>query len=404
MAGLCWVVVGLAVFLSAENGLAAVDQNKLARIVDAILKEYGRHAMFSLAIRIPDNQNQNINQILKQVFKSDPGNDVKKKINNGEVYIGSRVIAAKVLKRSKGSTDNAESRVVDHLYHFTNRCNPNTKDMLLFYVYSSPCVEQRSNRHNILRRIKNIQRWNSFAVVFSGIYRPRDGLPSTDQQRRGALQLLGMSIGLNNIFRCHGPCGRMKCSCCSCGTQVVDYCVLDDTKLSTASIQPNGSNRKNNFGNGATVKGLTIVLLFSLKKPVLSDCVHCSNTLTLRRQQKNWTTSEHHSDVLLQKMANLLCITVTLVFLLSAGCLAVVDQNRLRGLILQIKNMRKDIPGMYSVAVSVTDQQSYNLPATLPSKEDKDKINNGLVYNDDKLIVAKRKPPRTCRVACFGTC
>ncbi|XP_062282402.1 uncharacterized protein LOC133987151 [Scomber scombrus] len=256
MAGLCWVVVGLAVFLSAENCLAAVDQNKLARIVDAILKEYGRHAMFSLAIRIPDNQNQNINQILKQVFKSDPGNDVKKKINNGEVYIGSRVIAAKVLKRSKGSTDNAESRVVDHLYHFTNRCNPNTKDMLLFYVYSSPCVEQRSNRHNILRRIKNIQRWNSFAVVFSGIYRPRDGLPSTDQQRRGALQLLGMSIGLNNIFRCHGPCGRMKCSCCSCGTQVVDYCVLDDTKLSTASIQPNGSNRKNNFGQGGSGKGV----------------------------------------------------------------------------------------------------------------------------------------------------
>ena len=39
MAGLCWVTVMLVFFLSAENSLAAVNQNGLAGNGDGILKE-----------------------------------------------------------------------------------------------------------------------------------------------------------------------------------------------------------------------------------------------------------------------------------------------------------------------------------------------------------------------------
>ena len=39
MAGLCWMAVVLAVFLSAENSLAAVDQNRLAAFVDGVLSK-----------------------------------------------------------------------------------------------------------------------------------------------------------------------------------------------------------------------------------------------------------------------------------------------------------------------------------------------------------------------------
>ncbi|CAK6983840.1 Hypothetical predicted protein, partial [Scomber scombrus] len=68
------------------------------------------------------------------------------------------------------------------------------------------------------------------------------------------------------------------------------------------------------------------------------------NTLTLRRQQKNWTTSEHPSHVLLQKMANLLWITVTLIFLLSAGCSAHRDPKYEADLIAALANAEQKKP------------------------------------------------------------
>ncbi|XP_042247462.1 uncharacterized protein LOC121883116 isoform X2 [Thunnus maccoyii] len=85
MAGLCWVTVMLAFFLSAENSLAAVNQNRLARIVNGILGEYRINEMFSLAVSIPENQNQDTDQILQQVFTSDPGDNVTNKIINDEM-------------------------------------------------------------------------------------------------------------------------------------------------------------------------------------------------------------------------------------------------------------------------------------------------------------------------------
>ncbi|XP_044201185.1 uncharacterized protein LOC122976658 [Thunnus albacares] len=251
MAGLCWVTVMLAFSLSAVNSLAAVDQNRLARIVDGILEEYETKGMFSLAVSIPENQNQNTDQILQEVFRSDPGNNVRNKINNGGVYIGSRVVAAKVLRRLNGGADHAESRVVDHLNRLHNSRNAN--DMLLFYVYASPCIEKCSSEthhENILRRINHIRQWRSYAVVFSKIFIPKNHEPNTDQQRREALQRLGMyqvnqgSIGLDNIFRCDGPPGQMQCTSCSSDNQVADYCVQFQ--------QPQQGNRKGRFGQGGS--------------------------------------------------------------------------------------------------------------------------------------------------------
>ncbi|KAL7405393.1 hypothetical protein ABVT39_028368 [Epinephelus coioides] len=230
MAGLCWMAVMVAFFLSAENTSAVVDQNRLALFVNGILGEYRTEGMFSLAVSIPDNQNQNINDILQNIFRSDPGNKVKNAINNGQVYNGTRVVAAKVLKRTNGRPDHAESRVVDELDRLFRRSNPN--DLLLFYVYASPCVEKcSSDKHqqSILERIKRIRHWSDYAFVFTKIFKPRSGNTNTDEQLRGALQRLGSSVCLEHIFRCD-----RQCTSCSNGGNVADYCVSDSTSPSTS--------------------------------------------------------------------------------------------------------------------------------------------------------------------------
>ncbi|XP_042284059.1 serine/arginine repetitive matrix protein 2-like [Thunnus maccoyii] len=82
MAGLCWVTVMLAFFLSAENSLAAVNQNKLAGNGDGILKEYVTEG--SPAVTIPENQNQNTDKVNQEVSRSDPGDNVTRSPENPE--------------------------------------------------------------------------------------------------------------------------------------------------------------------------------------------------------------------------------------------------------------------------------------------------------------------------------
>ncbi|XP_041789725.1 uncharacterized protein si:dkey-96g2.1 [Chelmon rostratus] len=229
MAGLCWMAVMLVIVLSTENSLAAVNQNRLANIVNGILREYRINSMFSLAVRVPDDQSREINDILKQVFQSDPVEDVRNTLNRDEVYIGSRVVAARVLKRTEGA-DHAESRVVGYLDHLLKRRNKNDHDLLLFYVYASPCVEKcTNNKHpeNILQKINHIQKWDSYAFVFSKIFKPRFGTPNTEEELSGALQRLGSKIGLGNIFRCDGQDGKTQCISCSSNNQVTHACVSD---------------------------------------------------------------------------------------------------------------------------------------------------------------------------------
>ncbi|KAI9529268.1 hypothetical protein NQZ68_013575 [Dissostichus eleginoides] len=72
--------------------------------------------MFSLAVSIPLLENTNsLQQVLEQ---SDPVLNLKNTLNNNEVYVGRRVVAAKVLKPVNGPVQHAESRVVDHLDAF----------------------------------------------------------------------------------------------------------------------------------------------------------------------------------------------------------------------------------------------------------------------------------------------
>ena len=219
------------------------------------LCRYRFNGMFSLAVTIPQNQNQNQDQNIQEVLTSDPANSVKNKINQDEVYVGSRMVAAKVLKREFGA-DHAESRVVDNLNQLVNR--PHVNDFLLFYVYASPCVEKcTSSGHtqSILSRIMGIRNWNSYAFVFSKIFKPKKGPGNTDEQRIHALQRLAGSIGLENIFRCDRQNNAMQCVCCSSNGQVTHECVSDDPPSASTNIQGNaGRGRGSNNRPGGRVR------------------------------------------------------------------------------------------------------------------------------------------------------
>ncbi|XP_034454211.1 uncharacterized protein LOC117769410 [Hippoglossus hippoglossus] len=255
MAARSRITVLLLLFLLSTEHSFAVDQNKLTSLVNELLSKYRFNGMFSLAVSIPQNQNQNQNQdqnqganrIIQEVLNSDPADDVKNKINMDEVYVGSRMVAAKVLKWKYGA-DHAESRVVDNWDQLYNSTQFNQEDLLLFYVYASPCVEKCTSyghTENILSRINNIQRWNNYAVVFSKIFKPRNGRENTDQERIEALERLATfkgergPIGLENIFRCDRKENKpMQCVSCSSNGQVAHECVSDDPPSASTNICP----------------------------------------------------------------------------------------------------------------------------------------------------------------------
>ncbi|XP_054461108.1 uncharacterized protein LOC129096365 [Anoplopoma fimbria] len=107
-------------------------------------------------------------------------------------------------------------------------------------------------------------------------------------------------------------------------------------------------------------------------------------------------------------MAGLCLKTVTLVFFLSAGSLAAVDQNTLAvdqntlaanqdtlaGLILAVKD-RYLIKGMFSLALSI-QSKNQNLEQIFkdnPVNKVTDQLSKGLVYRGKRLAVAKVKKP-----------
>ncbi|CAB1459798.1 unnamed protein product [Pleuronectes platessa] len=109
MAARSRITVLLLIFLLSTEHSFAVNLNELAPLVNKLLSEYRFNGMFSLAVSIPlnqdqnknQNQNQGANQIIQEVLKSDHAANVKNKINKGEVYIGSRVVAAEVRRLEK---------------------------------------------------------------------------------------------------------------------------------------------------------------------------------------------------------------------------------------------------------------------------------------------------------------
>ncbi|XP_038568540.1 uncharacterized protein LOC119898436 [Micropterus salmoides] len=275
MAVLCWMAVKLALLMSAGNCLAAVvDQNQLVGIVDDIVNRYRpsyknpdgsqTFPMFSLAVSIPYNNTMkkyDVNQVL------DNAEQVRNTIVNCDVYRGTRVVAATLLKWPNvlnqcpsglvswrhvlrqcpsvvtwddlqrvcpvairdGTTDHAEYRTLQHFNTLVN--NRDKDDLLLFYVYASPCAARctnENNTRNILNLIKPIQNWQNYAFVFSKVFKPRQGDPMLVEDLKGALMQLGTSIGLDNIFRCDRVRGWTGCTICSSRGQITPQCLSDE--------------------------------------------------------------------------------------------------------------------------------------------------------------------------------
>ncbi|XP_070839780.1 uncharacterized protein [Chaetodon trifascialis] len=285
MAGLCWMAITLVLLLSVGNSLAGVNQNHLAKIVSEILNRYTpsyignsgqrRYPMFSLAVSIPYNSESQKYDISKV---TDNGDIVRDEILKCNVYTGTRVVAATVLrwpnvvdqcpngrvtwpnvlracgqrsmtwrdvkeqcpeKVSEGRADHAEYRTLQHFNTLVN--NLNTNDFLLFYVQSSPCDQRCTNelsRWSILKSINQILKWKNYAVVFSKVFKPRGSKAIPEQNLRGSLERLGTykgslgSVGLSNIFRCDGQ-DEVQCTSCSIGNQVARYCFSDDLQPSS---------------------------------------------------------------------------------------------------------------------------------------------------------------------------
>ena len=228
--------------------------------------------MFSLAVTIPYNKDTK----MYDISQLDDGGSVRSVILNCEVYTGTRVVAATVLRWpnvvdqcpggrvqwpdvlrkcpqgvktwdevnrrcpnevNEGRADHAEYRTLQHINTLVSNLNKN--DLLLFYVLASPCDKRctsESGKLSILNRIKAIQKWHNYAVVFSNIFQPRGGNVISDEDLQGALQRLGGSIGLSNIFRCNRQM-VMQCTSCSSGGQVAPYCFSENSQASLKKPQ-----------------------------------------------------------------------------------------------------------------------------------------------------------------------
>lgn len=245
--------------------------------------------MFSVAVSIPYNKEQKMYD-MSQV--PDTGEDVRNAILKCDVYEGTRVVAATVLrwpnvldqcptalvpwsrllrdcgrksmtwaevknqcsdKVRDGTADHAEYRTLQHFNALV--LNHNRDDLLLFYVLASPCTNRctGTGRFSILNIINPILNWNNYAVVFSNIFQPRNGPRIPEAELREALERLGThkgrlgSIGLRNIFRCNAE-NVMQCTSCSSGGQVSRYCYSENAQPAFIRPQPGRSDSRSPSG------------------------------------------------------------------------------------------------------------------------------------------------------------
>ncbi|XP_047443619.1 uncharacterized protein LOC125009591 [Mugil cephalus] len=270
MAGLCWMVVTVTVLVSTEIS-SAVDQNQLKVIVQEIQNRYRpsyvdknqvqKFPMFSVAVTVPYNNDQKTYDMTEV---HEDGQQVRDTILKCRVYTSSRVVAATVLRWPnvlsqcpdelvqwphvlrnckkgvktwadvqkycpeavhEGRADHAEYRILQNFNSLiTNR---NRNDLLVFYVRASPCPSRctRPDSHwNILTSITQVTGWDNYAVVFSDIFKPRDGSWIAEEEQRGALERLATDIGLKNIFRCYGQGSAFQCTSCSEKGSVNEQC------------------------------------------------------------------------------------------------------------------------------------------------------------------------------------
>lgn len=252
--------------------------------------------MFSVAVIIPFNENTQTHDIN---MVSDDGNAVRETILNCDVYAGTHVVAATVLRWDNvleqcpnaqvpwpsllracgqssmtwvdvqkkcpdkvrlGRADHAEYRTLLRFKAFvtqlSNSNNLNRNDLLLFYVQSSPCPSpctkepvsssnmgqsgSRGPDRSILNLIGQIMTWNNYAVVFSKVFQPRGTSKIPEPELKASLERLGRNIGLNNIFRCDGR-WRTRCTSCLSNNQVTPYCYSENTQPAVIQPQPGKS-------------------------------------------------------------------------------------------------------------------------------------------------------------------
>ncbi|KAK7929806.1 hypothetical protein WMY93_006201 [Mugilogobius chulae] len=231
--------------------------------------------MFSLAISIPLNAIRRYD--FSQVIAADPPQNVRTAMDRCQVYTGTRVVAATLLKypdfkqqcpnepvtwdyvRARcpninywrdfeqctnndikklkkdrdGLIQHAEYRVLQNIQTLTNKLNRGIQstDLMLFYTYKSPCYTRccsTDSLFNIFSKMSaSIRRWNNYAVVFSNIFVPghtSDTAATLEQDRRTALLNLGNAVnGIANIYRCTQ--GASVCVSCVAPGGVNNDCV-----------------------------------------------------------------------------------------------------------------------------------------------------------------------------------
>ncbi|XP_051241480.1 uncharacterized protein LOC127355050 [Dicentrarchus labrax] len=232
MAGLCWMALVLAFFLSAGKSSAAVDQNWLASIIEGIKNQYALGDTFSLAVNVPQNQDPSN---LQEVFKDDPADQVKQTVSGGQVYQGSRVVAA--------AQSGALLNVLEKIQSFIKSSEGN---VLVIYSEESPCGPTCTNEDGIAGKINDVtQNWSGFAFAFSKVADVSDA----SQQAESFKQLEISKLGLDNIFRCYNPGDSFQCTSCSSGGDVTPSCVANNA--------PANPEQGASEGTGADVGGET---------------------------------------------------------------------------------------------------------------------------------------------------
>ncbi|XP_014858273.1 PREDICTED: uncharacterized protein LOC106927305 [Poecilia mexicana] len=222
MAALCWVVLGLAVLLSPQRSLAAVNQDWLTNIIQNLKNEYALGDSYSLAVNIPVNQDLGS---LAEVLKDDPADAVKQAISAGQVYQGTRVVAA--------VQSGALGQVLEKIQPLIKSSDGN---VLIVYSEGYPDANGIDNKISDV-----VQNWKSYAFVFSKVADVADA----DTLQRAALfkQQEVSKFGLENIFRCYEQSNSFQCTNCKEGDNVAPSCVADTTQSNgnEETAQSNGN-------------------------------------------------------------------------------------------------------------------------------------------------------------------
>ncbi|KAK1886674.1 COMM domain containing protein 1 [Dissostichus eleginoides] len=212
VAGVCWISVLLAVSLSIGDCEPSLDLHYVTSIAERIETNYLIPKWhFSVAVNIPEDPTR-----LAEAFYNINLDDVKKVLNQGQVYIGSNAVVA-VPQKKDTYTDHAEAQVLDNL---GNLANTRQGKILVLYSWLSPCGDKCTNinnRNNILKKILDnvLNKWKSYAFVFHTVYPGPQGKPATEDDIKGTLRNLRQVIVDDNIFRCYNPKNRVL-QCVKC--------------------------------------------------------------------------------------------------------------------------------------------------------------------------------------------